>query len=570
MSIEVIESQIKKFLSTKTPEVIAIRGAWGVGKTYNWERILREVKEKKEIALRNYSYVSLFGISSLEEFKYAIFANMVADDLIGAEPNIETFKQNISGRWGFLGKQILNVTRSLPFLKEYMPAIESLSFLSLNKILICVDDFERVGDAVEHQEILGLISLLKERKQCKVALLLNDDEVKTSDYIKYGEKVIDIQLRFSPTPRECAELAFIKKGYVYDTLMQLTPKLGINNIRVLKKIERLVELAWPLLEGFEEELKYQVAHSLVLFTWCFYCHRDDLPENKIPSLEVVTSSNYHRYLDLEKTDEDETTQNWKQILRNYDYQITDDLDMVLADAVRSGFFIEEGFKKEALKKNDEIIASKTEGHFSEAWKLFHESFDDNTEEVVRKLYDTFKQSVKYIHPFNLNSTVKLFKSLGSNEQASELIDLYAKAKKDEIEGFDIGQFDVVGETIDPEVEDRFNEIYQNRAPESFLQILDRISGGSGWDSMDEDVLRRVSVDEYYKFFKQTHGPKLASYVDACLKFGRFTNSSERQKEIAGRAKEALIKIGKESEINKKRVLKFGINISEIEEAQNDP
>jgi Cdc6-like AAA superfamily ATPase len=40
MSINVIKSQIEKFLATDTPEVIAIKGAWGVGKTYSWKKFV--------------------------------------------------------------------------------------------------------------------------------------------------------------------------------------------------------------------------------------------------------------------------------------------------------------------------------------------------------------------------------------------------------------------------------------------------------------------------------------------------------------------------------------------------
>lgn len=75
MSIAVVKNQINAFLATEKPEVIAIKGAWGVGKTYSWKQFLLAAKQSKEIALKRYSYVSLFGINSLDALKYAIFEN---------------------------------------------------------------------------------------------------------------------------------------------------------------------------------------------------------------------------------------------------------------------------------------------------------------------------------------------------------------------------------------------------------------------------------------------------------------------------------------------------------------
>ena len=69
MSIEVVQNQINAFLGSDKPEVIAIKGAWGVGKTYTWKKFLLAAKEVNGVALKRYSYVSLFGINSLDAFK---------------------------------------------------------------------------------------------------------------------------------------------------------------------------------------------------------------------------------------------------------------------------------------------------------------------------------------------------------------------------------------------------------------------------------------------------------------------------------------------------------------------
>ena len=71
MSIDIIENQIGRFLASEAPEVMSIKGAWGVGKTYAWTKYLNSAKNQHKIALSKYSYVSLFGINSLDDLKFS-------------------------------------------------------------------------------------------------------------------------------------------------------------------------------------------------------------------------------------------------------------------------------------------------------------------------------------------------------------------------------------------------------------------------------------------------------------------------------------------------------------------
>jgi hypothetical protein len=72
MSIDILKAQIWRFLKSDTPEVLAIKGAWGVGKTYSWNKFLNKANNRNEISLERYSYVSLFGVDSLEELRFLI------------------------------------------------------------------------------------------------------------------------------------------------------------------------------------------------------------------------------------------------------------------------------------------------------------------------------------------------------------------------------------------------------------------------------------------------------------------------------------------------------------------
>lgn len=527
-----------------------------MGKTYSWNKFLLNAKNSNNIALERYSYVSLFGINSLDALKYTIFEHVIKKEMIGTEANIETFKNNTTGLLEALGRKSLGWFKGASLLKSFTPAIESISFLSLNNSLICIDDFERRGSSLSMKDALGLVSQLKEQKKCKIVLLLNDKEEGLEDYTKYREKVIDIELRFEPTSFESAEIAFNTDTESGKKLSELTQKLDVKNIRVLKKIERLVNIVVPLAADYEPEIEHQVRHSLTLFSWCYYCANDGAPP-----LEFVTNMGYDVWELGEEKEEDEEKKRWKNLVSRYEYQHTDELDLVLSEAVKTGYIEEEMFKKEASKNNEQILASKSEGSFSETWGLYHDSFDNNEEELITKLYENFKKNVRNITPTNLNGTVRLFRELGEDGKASEIIDFYIEQRKAEKELFNMKENNFFGDVKDEEIINKFNGEYQASVTvENAADVLKRIAGKNGWNQEDEVVLANTSIDDYYQLFKNEKGEHLSSYIYTCLKFGQFSNASAQQKEIVNRVTEALKRIASESELNKRRVKKFGVEI----------
>ena len=506
MSIKTIKQQINKFISHDTPEVMAIKGAWGVGKTYAWNKFLSDAQKEGQVSLKKYSYISMFGINSLDAFKHAIFENIVDRELIGVGASIETLKQNTSSLLkNFTGKSFM-AFKDIPFFKGFTPVIESFSFLYINQTLICIDDLERKGRTLDIRDILGLISLLKEQKKCKVTILLNDGEDGLEEYSKYKEKVIDLEIIFAPTATECAEIAFQKNSYESDKLKELTPKLGIKNIRVLKKIEKLVELSIPLASSYEKELREQLIHSLVLFTYCHYCSKS---VQDIPPLEFTTHLGYNFLGIGAAQDDNEEKKKWRSLLHSYNYNHTDSFDLVLAESIRAGYFIEEDFKREAEKKNGEIIASRSLGSFKESWNLYHETFDNNTDDVISGIYESFKKNTKYISTNDLNGTVTLFRQLGEDKKASEIIDIYIQERMDEKKLFDLASNNFFGDIIDPEILHRFNDIYKELSTkESAKQVLERIAGKNGWIENDIFVLASTTTDEYYSLFKSLQAEQI--------------------------------------------------------------
>lgn len=292
MSVSIIKEQINKFLSNNEPSVIAIKGQWGIGKTYSWNNFLKDAKKQKIINFDRYSYVSLFGVNSLDALKYSIFENVIPKESIGVEPSLETFRNNARAISEGVGRKALGFAKYVPVVKNVAPALESLTFLSLKEIIICIDDLERKGKGLSLKDVLGLVSLLKEQKKCKVILLLNDGTAETKDYETYKEKVIDIEFAFKPTAEECATIAYNGTKDYHSILQGLTSSIGITNIRILKKIEQLIDNVHPLMKDVDESIFQSAMHSIVLYCWCYYCFNDD---EHVPSLEFIINDEFQFY-----------------------------------------------------------------------------------------------------------------------------------------------------------------------------------------------------------------------------------------------------------------------------------
>ena len=314
----------------------------------------------------------------------------------------------------------------------------------------------------------------------------------------------------------------------------------------------------------EQETKNNVLSSLVLFTYSLYTKSDEVPD-----LEFIKKMNtYDFILEERKNKENEDSSEkkkrslWKSILQDYRYSHSDELDLEIASSVERGYFIDADIKREIDKYNDNIKIGKQDGSHTEAWNIYHNSFDNNAEDLVQKMYDATKNHIAHISQGNLSASLWLLRELGADDKADELIELVISSRGD-ADYFNINDHPFRDRINDQKMIDKFTDVYsQRRVTKTPLEVLNDLTSSNGWGPQDEEVLASLSTDDYYTLFKSERGERLTDYIRRCLEFGRYQNSSERQKLIAANAAAALKKIGSESNLNKLRIKKFGIEETE--------
>ena len=65
-----LEKKLLKLINNKDSFAIALTGEWGIGKTRFWNNFYEE--NHTDLGVNKYSYVSLFGIDSIEALKFEI------------------------------------------------------------------------------------------------------------------------------------------------------------------------------------------------------------------------------------------------------------------------------------------------------------------------------------------------------------------------------------------------------------------------------------------------------------------------------------------------------------------
>ena len=560
MSLEQITAVVENFISDTHNELLVIKGKWGAGKTFFWQNLIEESKHKRCIGRDFYSYVSLFGVNSLEELNNAILVSAVESNATKSKRKLDPLIANI--------RKLATSLEKSPALREYTGGMVSafLHFL-LDNTLICFDDIERRGDGLTIKDVFGLASLFKEQRNCKVLLIMNDERlgVEAQEQFKlHGEKLIDREIRFSITAEESFGYIFQSSFRCYDFIKDCCFTLHIKNIRTLQRIKRFIEDITPHLKDIENQVVEEVFSSLILYVWSYYDKSGD-----VPSLKFVSDSSTASIYLSEKNKEEMSAEvkEWNKILSIYGYLYTDDVGKCLIEFVETGYIDKPKFSAELNKKNEQHLVQKGIASYSEVWGVYCNSFDDNEQEFIEKLVDNFRSNIKIMSLSNLQSAVDVLREFESDHLADALVDEYfshRNAEEDIIALKQLKHSAFSDELKDEYLLSRLRNIWTSKETDkrSLADVLKSITFKEGWHWEDVRYMDSFSVDDYYNFFKTEQSKELYLYVRKCLDFEEIKHDSEMYKSVAEKAKKALLKLATESRINRMRVSRlYKINVT---------
>lgn len=565
-STDSVRKEIARFLEASEPEVLCISGEWGVGKTYTWQAILDKQRIDRNVGLWRYSYVSMFGINSLDSLKAAIFENM---EILTPQGRSGFEWLSSGGNAAFKNsKQLANLATALPLVGNYVAKAQPLFFSSIRSQFVCIDDLERKGTALSVKDVLGLISFLREQRSCKVVLLLNQsqldkDEASKKDFSDYFEKSIDAKLVFAPTTAEAVEIGIDGKDKTSALVREHCETLGISNIRVLRKIQRLIAVLEPTMSKFRDEIQRQFVHSTVMFGWSKF----DAGANP-PRFDYLSQGEMHRYLgrriDDESSNVSEEEQRWDIVLARYGWGTPDDLDGALMKFVDTSVLDLDGIEASArIVENSQMRLGKM-GSLQSSWTLFHDSFSDNEEDVCSAIIEGVRQNFPMVSIANLDAAISVLRKVGREADAESLIDFAEEGGGD---SFWLAE-DPFYRAIDDERIRKIAERRRGAAKPVFNFESDLLAAAHNGRS-DKTSLAATPVERYEQLFESLTGGERDQYIFAALEHRKITNASDDERTIVAKAEEALRRIGHKSKLNEIRIGKFGVSLHQPNRTSED-
>ena len=421
--------------------------------------------------------------------------------------------------------------------------------------LICIDDLERKGKNLRIQDVMGLISYLRERRKCKIVLILNEDELdqaERGDFEKYQEKVIDVSLLFAPNEEDSVKIALGEARVgVLATLGEFCISLGVSNIRIIKKIERLVLQVEPLLSGMQEAVLRQAVQTLTLFGWAHYSKQAGLIDYSLNKLTDPLMGLGGE----DKLTEDE--RKWQGILDAYGFTSVDHLDLALLEGIRAGFFDEERLVRRAQELDQQNKALSSQKDIEAAWRRYRDSFDADDKLVVQGLLDACRKNIDHLSVGGLNSAMRVLKALGQADDAKALLDEFMAKRQEDRAFFDLDAHPFPEELDDPDLRAAFAErlgtLIEKRDP---AEILIRIDADKSWSIDDIKTLCTLGAEDFYGIFKKLKAIDLRRAVRASLSLGRNNPNDKDHASITANATEGLKRIAAELNVNKLRVAKW--------------
>ena len=554
MSTAIVRAEIERFLKSSVPEVLCISGPWGVGKTFSWQKFLREMEAGQQLAMPRYAYVSLFGLNSLAELRSSVVENTIVAQGPLMSPDAATLHAMLRKGEKYVrqGRPALEVAAGFFRLKDAGDALYRAAFLTVRDQLICFDDLERAGDNLKIMDVLGLASMLREQRGCKVVLLLNKSEAESEQQTqldKHLEKVVDTFLMFEPTSAEAVAIAIDGSDHVAAKLRERVVLLGITNIRVIKKIERWARQLEVMLAGSDEAMIDQAVTTVCLAGWCF------LQPGEAPPLGFLRKFNSMSGV-FQRTKIAADEQMWRSKLQEYGYNSTDELDALIVDGVSVGYFRQPDLGEVAAALAEQHKRQSRDNSFSSAWNLYHHSVSVEDEVVLDAMEAGANENLADITPVNMNGTVRFLSRYGRNQEASEIIQSWIEANRDKPGFFSRPNWLFFDDPVDDELHDSLesgrNETLDERDPAEALKAMAKSSGFNPVE--DVALLSKLSIGQLVALFDGNSGDELKSMMEWASRLAKQAGADAFHANLDA----ALLKIAERSPMRADRLRSWGV------------
>lgn len=502
MSLKSTKAHLVELIADTQNRVIALTGKWGTGKSHLWH----EVKNASEDdVVKNALYASLFGLSDMNQIKLKI--------LQSALPHAEATPR----LWETASKGVAAIKKGLESFHKGFSTLSDLALLVVPTILtnkvIVIDDIERKHDKLSIDEVMGFIDEYTQQHKARIILILNDDQLfDRSIWDKLREKVIDQEIRLDTSPAEAFEIAQNLSPSPYaDRIMSTVETCGLTNIRVIRKVIRVVNRILRSRTDLSNEVLARVIPSTVLLSAIHYKGIDDGPDFDF----VLNIGSYTSEWDKKEDELDEEGKRrarWRLLVHELNIITCDEYEHLVIEFLKSGLFdgadlahIIERYNSETETMNTQHMAHQLYDHV-----FWHHAMTE--EQLLQEARGLINKS-HLLDAYNVTSLHDLILELsGGAEVANLMIDHWIQAFQARVDD-DFEDEDFWHRPVHPRIKATF--VSAKASAQANTTVFDacyHIAKHGGWGHKQESAMKSASVMDFEATIKSLEPADLRLFM----------------------------------------------------------
>jgi hypothetical protein len=254
---------------------------------------------------------------------------------------------------------------------------------------------------------------------------------------------------------------------------------------------------------------------------------------------------------------------WQQILTTFLASRLGDLDEVLIEGVKKGYFDNERITHEVGKLHNQIDNQRRSEVLNEGWDSFLTSFDTPETTAIDRLEEVARTSIDVMTIHELQAIVEAIKAANRRNTADHLIADWIDCNAGFASSVDLNDFPYSRDIKDPDVK---NAVLQrqkaaNSTP-NLNEALLEIKRLHGWTPDIMRILLAASSQDYIELFKSLSKTALLDALRECRIFGTLVDPGPDVLEVNMRIRAALETIAQESPLNRVRLKYLGYEFKE--------
>jgi hypothetical protein len=512
MSLLETKNHLVQLLDDKDNKVIALSGKWGTGKSHLWREVKSASGDEK---VKNALYVSLFGLTSMDQVKLKIIQSSMPDS---GQTSLRW--EQAKKAWGAASKVLESVHKGFGAINEIaLLAVPSL----LKERVIVLDDIERKHEKLSVDEVMGFIDEFTQQHGARMVLILNNDQLADKAmWDTLREKVIDQEIRLETTPGEAFNIAVgIAPSPYSDRIRKTIEACGVSNIRIISKVIRAVNRILAKRTDLSDDVLSRVVPSTVLLAATNYKGIENGPDFEF----ILNSGNPSDFGDYGKKAEElddagKARAKWRLLISELGIVSCDEYENLVIDFLKSGLFDAADVQKIIDKYSKEADVM----HAVALSRTFHDHVLWHHLIPSEELLIEAQSLLPYIPLLDMYSVTSLHEQVSIIAGGMPIAESFIRSWVDAFEAKNIEdiEFDNFwNRPLHPTIKGAFDEAKarsQSRA--TILEACSVIAHNGGWGQKQEAVLRAASIGDFEVAIRtlDVEGFKLfmSHFADMCV------------------------------------------------------